>query len=132
MRSKVFAALFQHHGKFELVVQLLRQVFGINNGFFVADDRVYVLEEHDPWHDWMRKTRARSFLVVFAKISCGMEKFPGNDWRLEFYFVFSIKDHFTPRIAGTAFQAQGILECFICGLQACVPALKERSHVGWN
>src|SRR6267143_5486184 len=52
-RREVLAALLYHDGQLGLVIQLLRQMFRKNDWLFVADDRVYVLEENNPRNDWM-------------------------------------------------------------------------------
>src|SRR6185503_13398251 len=40
--------LADHDGKLELVVELVGQVLGVDHGLVRPDDRVDVLEEHDP------------------------------------------------------------------------------------
>jgi hypothetical protein len=71
------------------------------------------------------------FLVVLAEVSRGVEKLLWNDWRLESYFVFSIKDHFTLGPSRTVLQMQGKFKSLVSGFQTCVAALEERSHVRW-
>src|SRR6267154_1548574 len=77
----MLAALLQHHGEFELVVELLRQMFRKNDWFFMPDDRVDVLEENNPRHDGVGKARLGGFLVVLPKVARGVEEFLWNDRR---------------------------------------------------
>src|SRR5207253_4967209 len=97
----------------------------------LTDDGVDVLEEHDPWHHGVGKPGMSGFLVVLAEVSRGVEKLLWNDWRLESYFVFSIKDHFTLGPSRTVLQMQGKFKSLVSGFQTCVAALEERSHVRW-
>ena len=47
----------------------------------MPDDRVHVLKENNPWHDWVRKASFSGFFVVFPEIACGVEEFLRNDRR---------------------------------------------------
>src|ERR1700704_2736346 len=46
-RREVLAALLYYDSQFELVIQFLRQMPRKNDRFFMADNRVYVLEENN-------------------------------------------------------------------------------------
>ena len=79
----MLAAFLQHHGQFQLIVELLRQMLRKDDGVFMSDDGVHVLEENNPGHDWMRKASLGGFLVMLAEISGRMKELLGNDRRSE-------------------------------------------------
>ncbi len=87
----MFSGFFQHHGQLEFVIQLLRQVRGIDDRIVGADDGIHVLKKDDPRQHRMRKSGALRFFVVFAKISGGMEKFFRLDGRAQLLFAARLK-----------------------------------------
>src|SRR5260370_1277868 len=94
----MLAALLQHDGEFELVVEFLRQMFRKNDWFFMPDDRVHVLKENNPVMPW---------IVFFQNVDAivGHEEpviFPEHltqelDYELELAVVLKkCGKHFTP------------------------------------
>ena len=59
LRAEVLAVLPITTAELELVVELLGQVLGVDDRLVRADDRVDVLEEHDPGRDRVRPTDVR-------------------------------------------------------------------------
>src|SRR5437588_13014182 len=49
--GEVFTGLLQYHREFELVIQFLLDVFGINQGLAATDVGLDVLAERDQWPD---------------------------------------------------------------------------------
>lgn len=132
LRREVLAALLQHHSQFQLVVQLLCQVLRKNHRFFMADDRVYVLEENNPGHDRMRKAGLGRFFMVLPKIARRVEEFLGNDRRSQSDSGKIVKERFTVATGCLIPALQREVQCIASSGEAGVSAFKERPHVGRN
>src|SRR5271170_3126360 len=91
-RRKMFTAFFQNDGKFEFVIQFLREMLRINNWLLMSDNGVDVLKEDDPRHHGMGKSRLGGFFVVLPEVASRVKKLAGNDWRLEFDVGSGVKD----------------------------------------
>jgi len=72
----------------------------INNWLFVADDRVDVLEENNPRHDWVGKARFGGFLVVLPEVAGRVEEFFWNDRRFEPDGGMIVKERFAVATGG--------------------------------
>src|SRR5581483_12347907 len=72
-----------HHGELELVVELLGQVLGIDHRVVLADQRVDVLEEHDPRRDLVRPADLLRLLLVLPEVPRGVEELLRDDRRAE-------------------------------------------------
>jgi hypothetical protein len=55
-------------------------VLWVHDGIVRADDRVHVLEEHDPGGDLVRPADALGLLFVLAEVAGGVEELLGDDW----------------------------------------------------
>src|SRR5438445_10553883 len=69
----------QRDSKLKLVVELLRKMLGLNNGFVPADDGVHILKKHDPWKYRMGKAGVLGFYVVRAEMSRCVKEFFRNE-----------------------------------------------------
>ena len=68
LRREPLAWLREDDGELQLVVELLRQVLGVDHGLVGPDDRVDVLEEVDPGRDHVRPVDVLRLLVVLAEV----------------------------------------------------------------
>ena len=66
--------LADHDRELELVVQLVGHRLRIDDRVLGTDDRVDVLEEHDPRQHGMRPVDPRRLLVVLAEVARGVEE----------------------------------------------------------
>src|SRR6266853_2575435 len=128
----MLAALLQHHGEFELIVELLRQMFRKNDWFFMPDDRVDVLEENNPRHDGVGKARLGGFLVVLPKVARGVEEFLWNDRRFEPGGGMIVKERFAVAAASFLPPLQSIVQSLSGSAEAGVATFEKGPHVGWN
>src|SRR5260370_18154689 len=128
----MFAALLQHHGQFELVIQLLRQMLRKNDRLFVTDDGVYVLEENNPGHDRVGKARFGGFLVMLPEIARGVEEFLRNDRRLEPDGGEIVKERFAVATRNLAPALQSKVESVARRSEPGVATFEEASHFGRN
>src|SRR5437667_11907563 len=128
----MLAALLQHHGEFELVVELLRQMFRKNDWFFMPDDRVNVLKENNPRHDGVRKARLGGLLVVLPEVAGGVEEFLWNNRRLETDDGMIVKERFTVATASLLPPFESIVQSLSGGAEAGVDTFEKGPHVGWN
>jgi hypothetical protein len=77
------AGLPDHHRQFELVVELLRQVLRIDDRLVGPDDRVDILEEHDPRRDLMRPVDVLRVVFVLSEVAGGVEELLRHDRRTQ-------------------------------------------------
>jgi len=98
----------------------------------MPDDRVHVLKENNPRHDWVGKTRLGGFLVVLPEVARGVEEFLWNDRRFEPDGGMIVKERFT--VATTSFlpPLQSIVQSLSGGIEAGVATFEKGPHVGWN
>ena len=92
----MLAGFPDHHGQFQLVIQFLGQMFRINNGLVRPDNRVNILEKHDPGQNGMRKSRLLCLLVMLAEISRRMEELFRQNWRAQLH-IRQVVDQFFVR-----------------------------------
>src|SRR5260370_38989409 len=128
----MLAALFEHDGKFEFVIQLLRQMFRKNDWFFMPDDPVHALAENNPRHDGVRKARLCGFLVVLPEVARGVEEFLWNDRRFEPSGGMIVKERFTVATASLLPPLQSIVQSLSRSAEAGVATFEKGPHVGWN
>src|ERR1700730_1137138 len=111
LRAEMLPTLLQNDREFEFVIQLLREMLGINYRLIVTDDCVYILKEHNPRHHGMREPGFRSFFMVLAEVTCSVKELSGNDRRLQANFVGRIKNGLPAR-AGRSAVLQHIVKGF--------------------
>src|SRR6266446_4581667 len=128
----MFAALLQHHGQFELVIQLLRQMLRKNDRLFVTDDGVYVLEENNPGHDRVGKARFGGFLVMLPEIARGVEEFLRNNRRFEPDGGKIVKERFAMATRNLAPTLQSKVESVARRGETGLAAFEQDAHVGRN
>src|ERR1700730_9315796 len=129
LRCEMLSALLQNDREFEFVIQLLREMLGINYRLLVTDDRVYILKEHNPRHHGMREPGPRSFFMVLAEVTCGVKKLLGDDRRLQANCVGRIIDGLPAR-AGRSAVLQHVVKSFTGSFQAGVATSEQSAHVG--
>ena len=81
------AGLADDDGELELVVELVGHRLGVDDRVVGADDRVDVLEEHDPRQHRVRPVDALGLLVVLAEVAGGVEELLGDDRRPQRHLV---------------------------------------------
>src|SRR6266536_2960388 len=124
---------FQNDRQFQLVIQFLGKVFGIDHRLVVSDDRVSVLKKNNPGHDRMRKAGFRRLFVVLAKVARGVKKLFRDDGSLELYVAQRVEQPLSARtgdVGAACAPASNVVESLACGLKARVTAAEQRPHVG--
>jgi hypothetical protein len=81
------AGLADDDRELELVVEFLGQALGIDDGVVRADDRVDVLEEHDPLVHRVRPVDGLQFGVMVGEVARGVEELLRHDRRPQPYLV---------------------------------------------
>jgi hypothetical protein len=107
LRREPLPGLPDDDRELELVVELLRQVLRVDDRLVRADDRVDVLEEHDPRRDLVRPADALRLLLVLAEVAGGMEELLRDDRRAQPYAVEGVLDACVVRSAALEILAQG-------------------------
>ena len=83
LRPEPLAVLADDHGELELVVELLGEVLRIDDRLVGADDRVDVLEEHDPRRDLVRPVDVLRLVLVLAEVARRVEELLRDDRRAQ-------------------------------------------------
>jgi hypothetical protein len=89
------------------------------------------LEENNPWHDWMRKTRFGCFLVVFPEIACCVKEFLRNNGRFKPDGSEIVEDWFAVGTESPVPKLQGEVESVASSAETGVTALEQGTHVRW-
>jgi hypothetical protein len=79
--AEELADLADDDGQLELVVELLGQALGVDDGVVGSDDRVDVLEEHDPLVHRVRPADGLQLLVMVGEVAGRVEELLGHDRR---------------------------------------------------
>jgi hypothetical protein len=110
----------------------LRQMLRKNDWFFVAYDRVYVLEENNPRHDWMGETCLGGFLVVLPEIARGVKEFLGNDGRFQPDGRDIVEDWLAVTTGSRVPTLHSEVESIASSVQTGVATFEQGTHVRGN
>ena len=129
-RREVLAALLQHDCQFQLVVELLGQVFRVNHGLVVSDNRVHILEKDDPRQHRVGETCLGRLFMMLTEISRRVKELLRKDRRLQPDLGRPMKDGLAARGQNLTFVMERVIECLVRGFQAGIPSRKKLTHVG--
>ena len=79
LRPEPLTRLADHERQLELVVELIRQVLGIDDRLVGPNDRVHILEEDDPGRDPVRPPHLLRLLLVLAEVAGRVEELLRHD-----------------------------------------------------
>ena len=80
-RPEELAAAADDDSELELVIQLFGEPLGVHDGIVRPDDRVNVLEEHDPLMDRVRPVDGLELFVVVGEVARRVEELLRHDRR---------------------------------------------------
>src|SRR4029077_11576269 len=128
----MFSALLQHHRELQFIIQLFGKMLGVDDLLIRSDNRIHILEKHDPWQYWVRKSRLLRFLMMLAKISRRMEEFLRDNRSLDANRFSAEENRLSIRPLRFRAFLQGIFERDARRVETAIPILKKPPHIRWQ